>query len=333
MDPIDSFETIISRTPFRMPLGGGGTDLPSYYQKFGGFFISGAINKYMSIVIHRNFSRGMRLSYSKTEMVNNTDEIEHPMLREALKKTHVDHGLEILSFADIPSSTGLGSSGSFAVGLLKGLYTVKREYRSPVELAEEACDIAMNRLKEPSGKQDEYVASLGGIKAYTIDKSGKVTYEDISISSSTLAELESNIMLFYTGLTRDSRDVLGKQQSNIKSGSSVEQMHKIKEIGIKSKDALEDGDLHKYGELLHEHWMVKRGVTSNMTNDTIDRYVAVARENGALGEKLLGAGGGGFLMVYADGKHMQIRHAMEKLGLPEYRVRFDFEGSKVVYNI
>jgi D-glycero-alpha-D-manno-heptose-7-phosphate kinase len=333
MDPIESFETIISRTPFRLPLGGGGTDLPSYYKQFGGFFISAAINKYMSIVIHRNFSKSLRLAYSKTEIVNTPEEIDHPLIREGLKKTGIKHGIEIMSFADIPASTGLGSSGSFAVGLLKGLYAVKREYRSPGDLADEACDISMNILKEPSGKQDEYVASFGGIRAYTVSKSGKVESEELKLSQSTIAELESNIMLFYTGMTRSSGDVLGQQQKNIRSGSSVEYMHRIKEIGLKSKEALEKGDLTRFGELLHEHWLEKKKVTTNMTNSIIDGYVDVARENGAIGEKLLGAGGGGFLMVYAEKDHRKIRLAMEKMNLVEQRFRFDFEGSKVVYNI
>ncbi len=333
MDPTDSFETIISRTPFRLPLGGGGTDLPSYYEEYGGFFLSAAINKYMSIVIHRNFGKSLRLSYSKTEIVNNPEEIEHPTIREALKKTGIKQGIEIMSFADIPASTGLGSSGSFTVGLLKGLYAVKREFRSPAELAEEACDISMNILKEPSGKQDEYVASLGGIKAYTISKSGKVDAEELNLPLSTIADLESNIMLFYTGMIRSSSDVLRKQQNNIRSGSSIEQMHRIKAIGLESRKALESGNLTRFGELMHEHWMEKRKVTDNMTNDRIDRYVEVARQNGAIGEKLLGAGGGGFLMIYAENNHKKIRLAMERMNLIEHRFRFDFEGSKVVYNI
>ncbi len=333
MDPVDSFETIISRTPFRLPMGGGGSDLPAYYKEYGGFFLSAAINKYMSIAIHRRFGKGLRVAYSKTEIVNDATEVEHPMVREALKKTGVKQGIEIMSFADIPASTGLGSSGSFAVGLLKGLYAVKREYRSPAELAEEACHISINILKESSGKQDEYVASLGGIKAYTISKSGTVESKDLNISPSTIADLESNIMLFYTGLTRSSSSVEAKKQENIKSGSAVEQMHRIKQIGMESKKALEKGDLNRFGELLHEHWLEKRKLTDNITNSSIDRYVDVARENGALGEKILGAGGGGFLMVYAENNHKRIRLAMERLGLPEYRIRFDFEGSKIVYNI
>ncbi|MDE1767806.1 MAG: galactokinase [Candidatus Micrarchaeota archaeon] len=333
METANYSSTIISRTPLRLPLGGGGTDLPSYYKEYGGFFVSAAINKYMNIVIHPRIVKGLRLAYSKTEIVNNADEVEHPIIREALRKTAIKYGLEILSFADVPASTGLGSSGSFAVGLLRGLHSVKHEFVGPADIAEEACDISMNILKEPSGKQDEYVASFGGIRAYKIGKNGKVEIEELKLPQSTIADLESNIMLFYTGLTRESREVLSKQQKNIRSGSSVEQMHKIKEIGMDSKKALEKGDLTRFGELLHEHWLAKRSVTDNMTNDFIDKAVETARNNGAIGEKILGAGGGGFLMVYADENHKKIRSAMEAIGMPEHRVRFDFEGSKVIYNI
>jgi D-glycero-alpha-D-manno-heptose-7-phosphate kinase len=333
MEAVESFGTIISRTPLRLPLGGGGTDLRSYYEKYGGFFISGAISKYVNIVVHRQIMKGLKLTYAKTEIVNNASEVEHPLIREALKKTGINSGIELLSFSDVPASTGLGSSCSYTVGLLRGLHAVKREFLPPAELAEEACDISMNILKEPSGKQDEYVASYGGIRAYTIDKSGKVESEELKLSQSTIADLESNIMLFYTGMTRDSSEVLSKQQKNIRSGSSVEQMHRIKEIGLESKAALESGDLRRFGELLHEHWMEKRKVTDNMTNASLDRFVEVARENGSIGEKILGAGGGGFMMVYAENNHKKIRLAMERLNLVEHRIRFDFEGSKVVYNI
>ncbi len=333
MDAVESFGTIISRTPLRLPLGGGGTDLPSYYEKYGGFFVSGAISKYVNIIVHKQIMKGLKLTYSKTEIVNNAGEVEHPLIRESLKKVGIDQGIELLSFSDVPASTGLGSSGSYTVGLLRALHAVKREYLPPEMLAEEACDIPMNILKEPSGKQDEYVASYGGIKAYTISKTGKVESEELKLSPSIIADLESNIMMFYTGMTRDSRDVLGEQQKNIRSGSSVEHMHRIKGIGLESRKALEKGDLTRFGELLHEHWLEKKKVTSNMTNSRIDKFVDVARENGAIGEKILGAGGGGFLMVYAESNHKKIRLAMERLNLVEHRVRFDFEGSKVIYNV
>ena len=285
-----------------MPLGGGGTDLPSYYSKYGGFFISGALNKYMHIVLNDRFEDGIRVSYSKTEIVRYPDEILHPSVRETLKLLKFGDKIEIVSLADIPASTGLGSSGSFTVGLLNAIYAHQRIVKTPEQIAEEACDIAMNRLHEPSGKQDEYIASLGGIKAFQVDKNGKVTAADLVLSEETLAELESGLMMFYTGIQRSASQVLVKQQQNVANNNdnAIEKMHKIKAIAIESKKALETGDLKRFGELLHEHWMVKRGVTDGMTTNQIDLWYSIARKQGALGGKIVGAGGGGFLLLYAE---------------------------------
>ncbi|MHB1867372.1 MAG: GHMP family kinase ATP-binding protein [Nitrososphaerales archaeon] len=326
---------IISRTPFRMPLGGGGTDLPSYYSEHGGFFISGALNKYMHIVLNDRFEDGIRVSYSKTEIVRHPDEILHPSVREVLKLLKFGGKIEIVSLADIPASTGLGSSGSFTVGLLNAIYAHQRIVKTPEQIAEEACDIAMNRLHEPSGKQDEYIASLGGIKSFEVDKKGKVTAADLILSDETLAELESGLMMFYTGIQRSASQVLVKQQQNVASNkdNAIEKMHKIKSIAIESKKALETGDLNSFGELLHEHWMVKRGITDSMTTDNIDSWYSIARKQGALGGKIVGAGGGGFLVIYAEDHKHDIRAALAREGLVEHRFRFDFDGSKVVYNI
>ena len=326
---------IISRTPFRMPLGGGGTDLPSYYTQYGGFFISGALNKYMHIVLNDRFEDGIRVSYSKTEIVRYPHEIVHPSVREALKLLKKGDKVEIVSLADIPASTGLGSSGSFTVGLLNAIYARLRVVKTPEQIAEEACDIAMNRLHEPSGKQDEYIASLGGVKAFEVDTDGKVTAADLALSDETLAELESGLMMFYTGIQRSASQVLEKQQKHVATNkdNAIEKMHKIKAIGIESKKALESGDLKRFGELLHEHWVLKRGVTDNMTTDKIDMLYSIARKHGALGGKIAGAGGGGFLVIYAEDHRHEIRAALTKEGLVEHRFRFDFEGSKVVYNI
>jgi D-glycero-alpha-D-manno-heptose-7-phosphate kinase len=326
---------IISRTPFRMPLGGGGTDLPSYYTKYGGFFISGALNKYMHIVLNERFEDGIRVSYSKTEIVRYPHEIVHPSVREALKLLKKGDKIEIVSLADIPASTGLGSSGSFTVGLLNAIYAHQKVVKTPEQIAEEACDIAMNRLHEPSGKQDEYIASLGGVKAFEVDTDGKVTATDLALSDETLAELESGLMMFYTGIQRSASQVLDKQQQHVATNkdNATEKMHKIKAIGIESKKALEAGDLKRFGELLHEHWVLKRGVTDSMTTDKIDLLYSIARKHGALGGKIAGAGGGGFLVIYAEDHRHEIRAALTKEGLVEHRFRFDFEGSKVVYNI
>lgn len=287
----------------------------------------------MHIVVNNRFEPGIRLSYSQTEIVDSIDLIRHPSVREALRLLNLRDKLEIVSLADVPAATGLGSSGSFTVGLLNALYARQRIVKTPEQVAEAACDIAMNRLREPSGKQDEYTASLGGIRSYEIDTRGNVTAKELSISESTLSELEYGIMMFYTGITRSAGEILGKQQAKVSDGGAVEKMHDIKAIGVKSKKALESGDLKRFGELLHEHWTVKRGITDSMTTDQVDSWYSIARESGALGGKLVGAGGGGFLMLYCQEGREKVRAALAKQGLTEMRFRFDFEGSKVIHNV
>jgi D-glycero-alpha-D-manno-heptose-7-phosphate kinase len=318
-----------------MPLGGGGTDLPWYYTKYGGFFLSGAINKYMHVVVNRRFEPGIRISYSQTEDVEAPEDIKHPSAREAMKLLDICDHIEVVSLADAPASTGLGSSGSFTVGLLNALYAYIKITKTPEQIAEEACDIAMNRLKEPSGKQDEYVASLGGIRAYDIGVKGDVKVYNLNLSDEIVAELEGSIMMFYTGIKRSANDVLRKQQEQValEDGKAIDKMHAIKRIGLESRRALESGDLRRFGELLDEHWILKRGVTNTMTNDRIDHWYSLAQENGALGGKIMGAGGGGFLLIYCDEGQRKVRAALSKEGLVEYRFRFDFEGSKVVHNV
>jgi D-glycero-alpha-D-manno-heptose-7-phosphate kinase len=325
---------IITRTPFRLPLGGGGTDLPSYYTRRGGFFVSGAVDRYVHIAVNPRFEQdSIRVSYSTTEIVNRRGDIRHPLVREALDAVGIERGIEIVSVADAPASTGLGSSGSFCVGLLRALHAYLNEERAPHFVAEEACNIAMGRLREPSGKQDEYVAAFGGVRSYTIDRDGEVKVEALKMSTHTLAELEANIMMFYTGLTRSSSSVLSKQKEAIEDGKALEKMDRLKEIGYKVRDALSSGDLTRFGELLDEHWKVKRGVAPGMSNDSIDRWYRVAKENGALGGKVCGAGGGGFLMLYSEAGRSKLREAMAKEGLVEHRFHFEHEGSKIIYNV
>ncbi len=326
---------IVSRTPFRISLGGGGTDLPAYYSKHGGFFVAGAVDKYMHIVLNDRFEPGIRLSYSRTEIVDAVEQIRHPSVREALKLVGVGDRIEIVSLADVPAATGLGSSGSFTVGLLNALYARQRVVKSPDEVAEAACDIAMNRLREPSGKQDEYAASLGGIRSYEIDRDGRVTSKELKIPENTLSELEYGMMMFYTGITRSAGEILGKQQAKVSEGDddALRKMHAIKAIGMESKKALESSDLKRFGELLHEHWVLKRGITESMSTDSVDSWYASARENGALGGKLVGAGGGGFLMLFCQEGRERVRAALARRGLVEMRFRFDPQGSKVIYNV
>jgi D-glycero-alpha-D-manno-heptose-7-phosphate kinase len=325
---------IVTRTPFRLSLGGGGTDLPSFYRKYGGFFISGALNSYMHIVLNDRFEPGIRVSYSRTEIVETADQIKHPIVRETLKHLDFPARIEIVSLADVPAATGLGSSGSFSVGLLNALYAHQKVFKTPEQIAEEACYIAMERLHEPSGKQDEYAASLGGIRSYDVDREGHVTPKELKIAPETLSELEYGIMMFYTGIKRSATDILGAQRDKVTNDEgALEKMHSIKKIGLESKKALESGDLRRFGELLHEHWTLKRGVTEEISTDGIDRWYALARENGALGGKVVGAGGGGFLMLYCEEGRQKVRAALAKEGLVEFRFAFDFEGSKVIYNL
>ncbi len=325
----------MTRTPFRLSLGGGGTDLPAYYSKYGGFFISGALNSYMHIVLNDRFEPGIRVSYSRTEIVESAEQIRHPIVRETLMHLDFKDRIEIVSLADVPAATGLGSSGSFSVGLLNALYAHQKVFKTPEEVAEEACYVAMTRLREPSGKQDEYTASLGGIRSYEVDREGRVTSKELRIPAEVLSELEYGIMMFYTGIKRSANDILASQSRKVANGGdgAVEKMHRIKSIGLESRKALEGGDLRRFGELLHEHWTVKRGVTEEMSTDDIDRWYASARQNGALGGKLVGAGGGGFLMLYCEEGRQKVRAALAKEGLVELRFGFDFEGSKVIYNI
>jgi len=320
---------IISRAPLRISLGGGGTDLPSYYQEHGGFVLSAAIDKYVYITLHETFRREYLIKYSLTETVQTIDEIKHPIIREALRMVPVaaPH-LEIVSMSDIPAGTGLGSSGSFTVALLRALHTMNKEFVPRQVLAEQACRIEIDLLGEPVGKQDQFIASFGGITAFEIAPDGKVTVSPLPISTETLYNLEDNLLLFFTGFTRSASAILAEQDRKTRCGDSgmIEHLHVIKQFGHKSKAALETGDLRRFAEIMHEHWERKKYRSQSMTNSAIDEYYALARKNGALGGKLIGAGGGGFLMLYSEDK-TRLRHALREAGLREVRMKFDFEGT------
>jgi D-glycero-alpha-D-manno-heptose-7-phosphate kinase len=322
---------IITRTPLRISLGGGGTDLRSYYEKRGGFFISAAINKYIYITLHDTFEDGLIIKYSKMEKVARVSEIQNDIIRETLKLHALDNRLEINSIANIPTGTGLGSSGSFGVGLLKAIYAKKRVPVSQLQVAEESTRIQADILKRPIGKQDQYIAAFGGITCFEVDKKGNTTVTPLRIDQETLHKLEDNLLVFFTGFSR-SADVLLKDQ-NEKSRSNNNEMLKnldfIKRLGYDSKEALETGDLKRFGELMHVHWEHKRKRSKGMSNPDIDRWYELARKNGTLGGKIIGAGGGGFLMFYTE-EPERLRIAMRKEGLSEVRFKFDFEGSKVI---
>lgn len=323
---------IITRSPLRVSLGGGGTDLPSYYREHEGFLVAAAIDKYVYITQHRTFQQEIIIKYSKMERVRSVEEIEHPIIREAMKLVGGDDAhVELTSMADIPGGTGLGSSGSFTTALLKSLRTARKHTISPVELAEQACDIEINRLGEPIGKQDQYIAAVGGITAFTFRRDGRVDYRPCRISEETLYNLEDNLLLFFTGYSRSASSILQDQQVRTEKSDAamLENLHYTKELGYKSLDALESGRLEEFARLMDVHWQRKKARSAGMSNDRINAWYDHAMAHGALGGKLIGAGGGGFLMFYADDKR-RLRHAMREQGLQEVRFRFDFEGTKIV---
>jgi len=325
---------IVSRTPFRLPLGGGGTDLPSYYSKYGGSLLSVAINKYVYVIVNRNFDKTIKASYRKIEVVDRLEDLQHPLVREGLKLAGISEGIEIFSMADAPGNTGLGSSSAYCVGLLNCLYAYRRRHASPQVLAEEACRIELDILKEPIGKQDQYIAAFGGLTKLDIDKEGKVTVSNPMLSESTFEALENNLLMFYTGFQRSASEVLKEQDSSTKKDESavVENLHRIKEIGTKICESLEAGEPDAIGPFFHQHWMAKRKLSGKISNSSIDELYETGMRNGATGGKLIGAGGGGFIVFYCPHDKAKLREAMKKKNAPEFQFNFDFEGSKIIFN-
>ncbi|MEM3627359.1 MAG: galactokinase [Candidatus Bathyarchaeia archaeon] len=326
---------IISKTPLRLTLGGGGTDLPPYCSKYGGFVVTSALSKYIYLVVKRRFENEVRVSYSITEIVKSIRDIKHPVVREALKLLGLRCHLEIVSIADVPSETGLGSSGSFTVGLLHALHAFKDENPTRLQLAAEAAHLQMEILREPCGVQDPYIAAFGGFICLEITRNGKVNVSNLKIADDTIRELENNLLFFYTGIKRSASAVLQEQANRIENNSSeaLEAMHSIKKIGFEVKHALEQGNLTEFGKLQHEHWMAKKSTSPQISNDPIDRWYTSALKNGAIGGKIMGAGGGGFLMLYCENDKDRVRKAMAREGLREVRFQFEREGSKIVINL
>ncbi|HXX37951.1 MAG TPA: galactokinase [bacterium] len=323
---------IITRSPLRVTLGGGGTDLPSYYGQYEGFVIGAAVDKYVYITLHRTFVPHLIIKYSKTERVTALGEIQHPIIREALRLTEVEIGsLELTSMADIPAGTGLGSSGSFTTGLLKVLHTHKKNLVHPEELAEQACRIEIDILGEPVGKQDQYISAYGGVTCFRFLQNGRVEAEPLKADPDTLYSLEDNLLLFFTGYSRAASDILREQDDRSKSRDTrmLDELHVVKDLGLQSREALERGNLGRFAALMNVHWEHKRQRSRGMSNSQIDEWYALGMKHGALGGKLIGAGGGGFLMFYAEDK-IHLRRAMRQAGLVEVRFRFDFEGTKVI---
>lgn len=323
---------IITRSPLRISLGGGGTDLPSYYSKHGGFLIAAAIDKYVYITLHDTFVEDLIVKYAKMERVSHAREIRHPIIRTAMELLEIDGKyLEISSMADIPAGTGLGSSGSFTTALLKALHAYKKSIIPQRELAEEACHIEIDKLNEPIGKQDQYIAAMGGIICMTFNNDGRVEVSPLKISNETLYSLEDNLMMFFTGYSRSASSILKEQDDKSKKDEKemTENLHFVKEIGYKSLKAFESGDLDEFAKLMNIHWEYKKERSGSMTNTKIDEWYKLGLENGALGGKLIGAGGGGFLMFYAEDR-IRLRKVMHESGLQEVRFQFDFEGSNIV---
>jgi len=323
---------IIARSPLRITLGGGGTDLPSYYREHEGFLISAAIDKYVYVNVMRPFTEGIFLKYSQLEHVESIAEVNHPIIREAMQMMGFKTPqVEITTLADIPAGTGLGSSGSFTTALLKALHTHRKRHLHQEELAELACHIEIDRLGEPIGKQDQYIAAFGGVTCFTFHKDDSVTAAPLAVSMETMFDLEDNLLLFFTGFSRSASGILKDQ--NLKSQQSdpemLKNLHYVKDLGCRSRDALMDGKTELFGELMHEHWEHKKRRSGGMSNPKIDDWYELGIRHGAVGGKLVGAGGGGFLMFLAHDRN-KLRKAMSGAGLEEVRFKFDFEGTKVV---
>ena len=325
---------ILTRTPLRICLGGGGTDIKDYYEKFGGYVVSAALNQYIYIVIHKHFEKNIRLCYSKREIVQSSDEVRHPVVHEAMKLFGIDGGgFEIISFSDIQSDTGLGTSSSFTVGLITALAAYKNLKMSRYEIAEMACHIERELLCEAGGKQDQYIAAFGGITSLTFEKDGKVVVSPVRISHDTIEALEKKIQIFYTGIRRSSPKV---QKALIrvvkKENAALTSLNEIKRLGIETEEILRTGNIDRYAELLREHWEAKQKLSDAVTNGRINRLYQLAMENGASGGKLVGAGGGGYLLFVSptEQEAARLHETLIQEGLEEMKYRFDFGGTTVL---
>jgi D-glycero-alpha-D-manno-heptose-7-phosphate kinase len=327
---------IITRTPFRVTLGGGGTDLPSFYRAHGGFILAVGIDKYMYLNVNTPIvDDKIRVRYTSSEMVDHVDEVKHTLAREALKYFGVTNGIEIVSIADIPAGTGLGSSSSYLVGLLNALHTLLQDQATPQKLAEEACQIELEVLKKPIGKQDQYMAAFGGLTALDISPDGRVCVTRLELDVDLLESLEHNILMFYTNEMRDATAILKKQDeaTRTKDSTVIKSLREIKDIGLEISDAISRGNLRQFGELLDVHWQSKKRLSEGISNPQIDAWYELAKQNGAIGGKISGAGGGGFLMLYCEENKARLREVLRAAGLRELKFRFDFEGSKVVFDV
>jgi D-glycero-alpha-D-manno-heptose-7-phosphate kinase len=326
---------IVSRASVRFSLGGGGTDLPSYSREHGGFVVAAAVDKFVNVCVARRFQNNIRLAYTESEIVDDVEQIKHRIFKAALKMTGIERGVELHSLADVPANTGLGSSSSFTVALLNGLHAFKREFVPAQQLAEEACRLEIDVLKEPIGKQDQYIAAFGGVSALTFHTDGSVDVERLPLRDDVIDDLEANLIIYYSGVERSASSVLKEQAKTItqNTDAAVQRMHRIKELGHETRRILLSGEIDRYGEMLHEHWTNKRKLASNMSDGTIDEYYDAARKAGAVGGKLMGAGGGGFFMFYVRAAdRRRVHEALAGRGLRPMRFRFDFDGARIMAN-
>ncbi len=327
---------ILTRTPYRVTLGGGGTDVPSFYRDHGGFILAVAIDKYMFLNVNTPIvDDKVRVRYTASEIVDHIDDVKHTLAREALRLFGITNGIEIVSIADIPAGTGLGSSSSYLVGLLNALHALFQDQATPQKLAEEACHIELEVLKKPIGKQDQYMAAFGGLTTLDIKPDGRVCVTRLELDVDLVESLEHNILMFYTHEMRDATAILKKQDeaTRTKDRNVVNSLCEIKDTGLEIRDAILKGNLRRFGELLDVHWQSKKRLSEGISNPQIDAWYELAKQNGAIGGKISGAGGGGFLMLYCEENKTRLRRAMREAGLRELRFRFDFEGSKVVFDV
>jgi D-glycero-alpha-D-manno-heptose-7-phosphate kinase len=327
---------IVTRTPFRITLGGGGTDLPSFYREHGGFVLAVTINKYMFVNVNTPIlDDQIRIRYTKNEIVDRVEDVSHTLARSALEHFGIHNGIEIDSIADIPAGTGLGSSSCYMVGLMNALHALMQNPVNPQQLAEEACHIELNLLQKPIGKQDQYMAAFGGLISLTIARDGSVEVQPLALSADIVEELEQNLLLFYTGGVRDATAILCQQDeaTKRKDAGVVGSLTEIKDIGIEIASAINCGNLRRFGELMDNHWQTKKRLSRGISNPAIDAWYDLAKRNGAIGGKISGAGGGGFLMLYCEEGKAKVRKALRLAGLRELSFLFEFEGSKVVFDI
>ena len=326
---------ILSAAPTRISLGGGGTDLKSYYSRYGGFLIAGAINKYCSVVANRRFYPSIRVSYHRdTEIVDDVSQIKHQIFREALRFCGIEKQIELISISDVPATSGLGASSSFTVALLNALHVYKGEFVTKEQIAEEACYLEIERAGRRIGKQDQFMAAFGNLTCLTFEKDGKVIVEPLRINDEITDQLENNLLLFFTGKERVA-EILAEQDEKTEKEAPemLQNLHRIKEIGLETRKYLEKGDVNMLGDLFHTHWETKKKRSSKMSDPFLDECYEVARKNGAIGGKLIGEGGGGFFLFYCYNEKLKLIEAMQTMGLRWERFRFEANGVRVAAHI